>query len=64
MPKGIKRVSPDEVKEFFRLYEKYGNYARVAEITGRSASTIGRYIRGGKDAPQALKHATRQTIGK
>lgn len=59
-----KRVSPEEVKQMFRLYEKYGNYVRVAEEMGRSASTIGRYIRGGKDAPQALKHAMRQTIGK
>lgn len=24
----------DEVKEFFQLYEKYGNYKRVAEMTG------------------------------
>ncbi len=59
-----KRVSPEEVKQMFRLFEKYGNYVRVAEEMGRSPSTIGRYIRGGKDAPQMLKHVEKQVIGK
>lgn len=59
-----KRVTPDEVKEMFRLYEKYGNCAEVARQMNRSASTVARYIRGGKDAPQVLKHTTRQMIGK
>ena len=40
-----KAVTPDEVKEFHRLYEQYGSYAEVARRTGRSASTIGKYIR-------------------
>ncbi len=47
-----------------RLFEKYGNYVRVAGEMGRSPSTIGRYIRGGKDAPQMLKHVEKQVIGK
>lgn len=59
-----KRVTPDEVKEMYRLYEKYGNCAEVGRQMNRSASTVSRYIRGGKDAPQALKHAARQAIGK
>lgn len=59
-----KRVTPDEVKQMFRLYDKYGNCAEVARQMNRSASTVARYIRGGKDAPQVLKHATMQTIGK
>ena len=42
------RVTPEEVKEMFRLYEKYGNYVMVAKEMGRSASTIGRYIVEGK----------------
>ncbi len=58
-----KAVSPDEVKEFYRLYEKHGSYAEVARITGRSASTIGRYISGRK-VPKALQHAIDQTIAK
>lgn len=59
-----KRVTPEEVREIYRLYEIYGNCAEVARRMNRSASTVARYIRGGKDAPQALKHVTRQTIGK
>ena len=58
-----RRVSPDEVKEFYRLYEKHGSFAEVARITGRSASTIGRYI-SGKGIPKALQHAIDQTITK
>ena len=59
-----KRITPDEVKQMFRLYEKYGNCAEVARQMNRSASTVSRYIRGGKDAPQVLKFTTMQTIGK
>ncbi len=33
--------TPEEVKEFHRLYEKHGSYAELARITGRSASAIG-----------------------
>ena len=58
-----KRVSPAEAIEFYRLFEKYGSYAEVARITGRSASTIGRYI-SGKGIPNALQHAIDQTIAK
>ncbi|MBQ4159062.1 MAG: hypothetical protein IJD86_13115 [Clostridia bacterium] len=36
-----KPVTPEEVKGFYRLYEKHGSYAEVAPFTGRSASTIG-----------------------
>ena len=46
------------------LYEKYGNCAETARQMNRSALTVARYIRGGKDTPQILKHTTRQTIGK
>ena len=59
-----KRITPDEVKQMFRLYEKYGNCAEVARQMNRSASTVARYIRGGKDAPQVLKHIARQAIGR
>jgi len=56
-----RRVSPDEVKEFYRLYEKHGSFAEVARITGRSASTIGRYLNK-KGIPKPLQHAIDQTI--
>lgn len=59
-----KRITPDEVKQMFRLYEKYSNCAEVSRQMNRSPSTVARYIRGGKDAPQVMKHTTRQTLGK
>ena len=41
-----KRITPQEVQEFHRLYKIYGSYAEVARKTGRSASSIRRYVRG------------------
>lgn len=41
-----KRITPAEVKEFHRLYHKYGSYAEVARRTGRSASSVRRYVGG------------------
>lgn len=41
-----KRITPAEVKEFHRLYNIYGSYAEVARRTGRSASSIRRYVGG------------------
>lgn len=54
----IKRVTPEEVKEFYRLYEVYGTYAEVARQTGRSASTVSRYLSQKKLS--SLKIAARQ----
>lgn len=56
-----KAVSPDEVETFHKLYAKYGSYAEVARRTGRSASTVGRYIRKDK-IPKALKHASERAL--
>ncbi|MDO4388790.1 MAG: helix-turn-helix domain-containing protein, partial [Eubacteriales bacterium] len=58
-----KAVTPDEVKKFHRLYEQYGSYAEVARRTGRSASTIGKYIRMA-GMTKAHRHAVEQTIGR
>ena len=58
-----KPVSPEEVKEFYRLYEKNGSYAEVARITGRSASTIGKYIRMA-GMTKAHRHAVERAMGK
>lgn len=41
-----KRITPAEVKEFHRLYKIYGTYAAVARITGRSESSVRRYVSG------------------
>lgn len=40
-----KRVTPGEVKEFYRLYQIHGTFAAVARETGRSAGTIAKYIK-------------------
>lgn len=58
-----KSVSPEEVKEFHRLYEKHGGYAEVARITGRSTSTIEKYIRMA-GMTKAHRHAAEQTLEK
>lgn len=58
-----KAITPEEVKQFYRLYEKHGSYAEVARITGRSASAIGRHIRMA-GMTKAHRHAVGQTIGK
>jgi len=43
-----KRVTPEEVREMYRLYEIYGNCAEVARRMDRSASTVARsYAAGG-----------------
>ena len=44
-----KAVTPDEVKEFHRLYEQYGSYAEVARRTGRSAFAGGGILKSPKD---------------
>ena len=48
-----KRIAPAEVMEFHRLYKIYGSYAEVARRTGRSASSIRRYVRGENIKPLA-----------
>jgi hypothetical protein len=42
-----RRVTPADIVEFHRLYAKYGTYARAAEYTDFSASTVARYIKLG-----------------
>lgn len=42
---GAKRITPEEVKEFHRLYEVHGTYAAVAKITGRSAASVAKYVK-------------------
>ena len=58
-----KAVTPEEVVEFFRLYEKHGSFAEVARQTGRAATTIARYINM-KGVPKAARHAAGRKIGK
>lgn len=39
-----KRVTPEEIITFHKLYAKYHTYAEVARQTGRSAGTVAKYI--------------------
>ena len=40
-----RRVTAAKVREFYRLYAECQTYAEVARRTGRSASTVARYIK-------------------
>lgn len=60
---GNKRVTPEEIKDFFRLYEIHGSYAAVAKITGRSAATIAKYVKT-QGQYKSLKMAARHEITK
>lgn len=40
-----RRVTPEDVIEFHRLYAKYGTYAETARYTDFSASTVRKYIK-------------------
>ena len=53
-----KRITPAEVMEFHRLYKIYGSYAEVARKTGRSVSSVRRYVGG--ESVKALAKAGSQ----
>lgn len=56
-----KRITPEEIILFHQLYAECHNYAEVGRKTGRSASTIARYI-GMKNKPTALQYTTHRII--
>ena len=56
-----RNVTPEEVVEMHRLYRQHGTYAAVARITGRSGSTVAKYIKM-KDVPQPIKIAVQNLI--
>lgn len=41
---GAKRVTPEEIIQMHKLYEKYGNYEEVGRLLGRSGTTVRKYI--------------------
>lgn len=55
------RVTPQEIVLFHELFAECHNYAEVARQTGRSASTIKRYV-GMKNKPNVLQYTTHQII--
>lgn len=42
---GAKHITPAEIKEFVRLYEKYGTYEAVAKKAKRSASAVSKHLK-------------------
>lgn len=48
---GAPRVTPEEIVQMHRLYQKLGNYAAVGREIGRSGSTVSKYIQM-KGVPQ------------
>ena len=59
---GAKRITPEEIKEFYRLYEEYGTFAEVARRTKRSAQSVAKYVN--PKNLKALQMAARQEIVK
>ncbi len=60
---GAKRVTPAEFVEMHRLYNEFGSYAEVARRTGRSASTVSKYIKM-EECPVVVRHTTKVLIQK
>lgn len=56
---GAKHITPAEVIEMQRLYVQYGTYAAVARETGRSASSVAKYIKM-ENIPQAIRIAVQE----
>lgn len=57
----ITRVTPEEIVRMNRLYNQYGTFAAVARETGRSASTVRRYVRL-EGTPQIVKHTFKEVV--
>lgn len=55
------RVTPEEIVEMIRLYERYGNYAAVGREVGRSGSTVAKYVKM-NGVPHMVKMAVNKLI--
>ena len=51
---GARHVSPEEIIEMQRLYRIYGTFSAVARETGRSASTVSKFVRM-KNVPKNIR---------
>lgn len=58
---GAPRVTPQEIVEMQRLYLKLGTYAAVARETGRSASSVSKYVQM-KGVPQNIRMAVESLL--
>ncbi len=55
------RVTPEEIVEMNRLYNKYANYAKVGRELGRSGSTVARYIKL-DGTPKVVTHTFKEVV--
>lgn len=55
------RVTPEEIIEMQRLYNKLGNYAAVGRIVNRSGSTVARYVKL-KGTPAIVAHTFKEVV--
>ncbi len=60
---GAPRVTPEEIVEMIRLYNKFGNYAAVGREIGRSGSTVSKYVQM-KGLPQNVQIAVQNLINR
>ena len=56
-----RRVTAAKVREFYRLYAECQTYAEVARRTGRSASTVARYLKL-PSAPKSIRQIVREAM--
>lgn len=61
---GYTRISPAEVRKFAELYQELGTYASVARATGRSASSVKKYLSDRKATATALTDEINVNKGK
>lgn len=45
LPKKGSRISREEAERFVVLFNQLGTYQKVAEITGRSASSVAKWVK-------------------
>ena len=58
---GAPRVTPEEIVQMHRLYQKLGNYSAVGREIGRSGSTVSKYIQM-KGVPMNIQLAVQNLL--
>ena len=58
---GAPRVTPEEIVQMHRLYQKLGNYSAVGREIGRSGSTVSKYIQM-KGVPMNIQIAVQNLL--
>lgn len=58
---GAPHVTPEEIVEMLRLFNKLGTYAAVGREIGRSGSTVAKYVQM-KGVPQNIQIAVQNLL--